>query len=457
MVNEKEIDDWLRAINDEERIDRESIIRKLELQWEKSDKIIPLLIKSLSIIKDKKVRLAILGMLQRINRIAKFPIDILLDIIIFDEDFGIKASTFYVVIEKITLDSLEILNKHLIDSNLDDETLGLVIDLTGKLGKEADKSADLLYSIFNSRSDVNVKSKAIRAIGSVACDKYYSELINIIDNEENKFIRNAATESLRNLKEISDEIIDSILTLLQKEKSDIVKKTFFSTLSIIGIPYKEKIIPILIKFTKEDEDVNTRKNAVFFGYKMDKDNFPILIIHELEQEFRASKKKNIYSALDPLVKELGCKNKEELIRVYRKEGSSKISMFDKNPNNKLVFIIMAFKPDMEPVYDCLKEVAEEYDLIAKRVDEELGDYKITDKIIEMIEDCKFIIADLTHERPNVYFELGYARGIGKTVITIAKDTTKIHFDVKDWKYLSYNDTRVLEKKLRREIDHILKN
>jgi hypothetical protein len=27
------------------------------------------------------------------------------------------------------------------------------------------------------------------------------------------------------------------------------------------------------------------------------------------------------------------------------------------------------------------------------------------------------VADLSHERPNVYFELGYARELGKTVVT----------------------------------------
>ena len=76
-----------------------------------------------------------------------------------------------------------------------------------------------------------------------------------------------------------------------------------------------------------------------------------------------------------------------------------------------------------------------------------GDYKITNKIIELIEKARFVVADLTHERPNVYFELGYVRGVGKTIVTIARKGTKLHFDVKDWTCEFYTDSRSLEKQL----------
>jgi nucleoside 2-deoxyribosyltransferase len=66
----------------------------------------------------------------------------------------------------------------------------------------------------------------------------------------------------------------------------------------------------------------------------------------------------------------------------------------------------------------------------------------------MILTSRFIVADLTHERPNVYFELGYARGAGKSVITIARQNAEIHFDVKDWTYIPYIDSRTLERDLK---------
>jgi len=68
-------------------------------------------------------------------------------------------------------------------------------------------------------------------------------------------------------------------------------------------------------------------------------------------------------------------------------------------------------------------------------------------MLEMIQTARFVVADLTLERPNVYFELGYARALQKTVITICRDQTPVHFDVQDWTYLKYVDSRPLERDL----------
>ena len=122
---------------------------------------------------------------------------------------------------------------------------------------------------------------------------------------------------------------------------------------------------------------------------------------------------------------------------------------------KLIFVIIAFRDDMEPVFEGIKAAGDSFGLAAKRVKDVMGDYKITDQIIQMINSAAFIVADLTHERPNVYFELGYARGLGKTVITIARDGTNVHFDVKDWTYIPYTDSRILERDLGKRFEYEL--
>ncbi len=104
-------------------------------------------------------------------------------------------------------------------------------------------------------------------------------------------------------------------------------------------------------------------------------------------------------------------------------------------DEKLVFVIASFQPDMEPAFEAIKAAASAVGLIAQRVKDVTGDYKISDKMLMMIRQARLIVADLTHERPNVYFELGYARGLGKTVITIMREGSTVHFDVQDWTYL----------------------
>lgn len=115
---------------------------------------------------------------------------------------------------------------------------------------------------------------------------------------------------------------------------------------------------------------------------------------------------------------------------------------------KLVFVIISFTSDMDPIFEGIKAAGEAHGLRVERVKDVLGDYRITNKIIEMIHKARLIVADLTHERPNVYFELGYGRGLGKTVITTAREGTNLHFDVKDWTCTFYNDSRILERHLQ---------
>lgn len=125
-------------------------------------------------------------------------------------------------------------------------------------------------------------------------------------------------------------------------------------------------------------------------------------------------------------------------------------------DQKLVFVIMSFSADMEPIFEGIQAAGDAHGLKVERVKDVLGDYRITEKILNMIENSIFIVADLTHERPNVYFELGYARGIGKTVITSAREGAKLHFDVKDWTCTLYNDSRRLEKHLYERFEYELR-
>ena len=119
---------------------------------------------------------------------------------------------------------------------------------------------------------------------------------------------------------------------------------------------------------------------------------------------------------------------------------------------KLVFVIIAFRDEMTPIFEGIQAAGEALGLDVKRVKDIVGDYRITDQVVRMINESRLIVADLSYERPNVYFELGYARGLGKRVITIARDGTPIHFDVKDWTYIRYFDSRILERDIRKRFE-----
>lgn len=124
-------------------------------------------------------------------------------------------------------------------------------------------------------------------------------------------------------------------------------------------------------------------------------------------------------------------------------------------DDALVFVICSFAPEMEPVYTAIAAAAQSVGLHAERVKDVRGDYRITETILAMIRRARLVVADLTFERPNVYFELGYARGLGKTIITLLRTGTTAHFDVRDWAYLEYFDSRPLESDLRERLSYEL--
>jgi hypothetical protein len=99
----------------------------------------------------------------------------------------------------------------------------------------------------------------------------------------------------------------------------------------------------------------------------------------------------------------------------------------------LVFVIMPFTGQAHiESYAAIQQECEKLGLRAVRADEAVGSKVVLADITAMIEDAEFIICDLSDERPNVYYELGYAHGVGNQaaeILLIAKADTSLHFDI----------------------------
>ena len=78
---------------------------------------------------------------------------------------------------------------------------------------------------------------------------------------------------------------------------------------------------------------------------------------------------------------------------------------------------------------------------ARRVDQlylEDGKTAIIDNIYKSIISAEVIIADLTDNRPNCYYELGFARALNKPVILFADKNTTLEFDERGYSYIPYD-------------------
>ena len=121
------------------------------------------------------------------------------------------------------------------------------------------------------------------------------------------------------------------------------------------------------------------------------------------------------------------------------------------------FIMMAIdtsKPELEDVKNGIKDVFKELGIQAITADEIEHDGAITDRILDEIEASEFLIADLTHERPNVYYEIGHAHARSKRVILFRKKGTTLHFDVVHRNCPEYENTTELKERLRKRLEAI---
>jgi len=141
--------------------------------------------------------------------------------------------------------------------------------------------------------------------------------------------------------------------------------------------------------------------------------------------------------------------------------------------NERAFVIMQIgNPDLDLVYDRVVAPAlSACGLEPRRVDRHNAGGLLHSEIISFIEESEILVADLTHERPNCYLEVGYALGCGRftnLVLTAREDHNpdspshrpggpKVHFDLSGYDILFWAPDRLdvfrseLEKRVQRRL------
>lgn len=113
-----------------------------------------------------------------------------------------------------------------------------------------------------------------------------------------------------------------------------------------------------------------------------------------------------------------------------------------------VFVGMGFDPELNEVFDTIKAACGSLGLSARRVDQSTGSGIVHLEIKDAIEAAEFCIFDLSKDRPNVYYELGYAHGVGNEsndILLVARQGTMLHYDVMPLRVNFYSDGASLRK------------
>lgn len=165
-----------------------------------------------------------------------------------------------------------------------------------------------------------------------------------------------------------------------------------------------------------------------------------------------------------------------LYNIAKFDPESMTEVFDNiyQIRTKQIFVAMPFDPKLEFVYDAIKSTVHALNTAYHlelpepiRIDKQITgfSYDIVDEILRKIQSAGLLIADLTGQNANVYYEAGYAQGIvkaardgaGKVLYLISdpeypEDPIKAaKFDVNHYKIIPYKNDGNAPEKLRSDL------
>ena len=137
--------------------------------------------------------------------------------------------------------------------------------------------------------------------------------------------------------------------------------------------------------------------------------------------------------------------------ILEPEGMRRYEALKNKPiNSKQVFVAMDFTRIPKSVYtNAIEKACEDCGYKAFRVDMKPHNEYIMNKVIAEIKKSKFVIADFTYNNSGAYFEAGFARGLGREVISTCdeKEKDNLHFDIKQINHIFYKDEKDYREKL----------
>ncbi len=127
----------------------------------------------------------------------------------------------------------------------------------------------------------------------------------------------------------------------------------------------------------------------------------------------------------------------------------------------LVSAMMPFDANFVPVYESIRQAADDEGLRCKRADDIWENQAIIQDVVSLIDRSCIVVCDCTGRNPNVFYEAGIAHALGREVILITQSEHDIPFDLRHLRYVRYlNNTegrKVLELALKARMQTILGN
>ncbi|OAV73604.1 hypothetical protein Barb6_00098 [Bacteroidales bacterium Barb6] len=212
-------------------------------------------------------------------------------------------------------------------------------------------------------------------------------------------------------------------------------------------------------------------NGLYGIAELKNNNFKPLSITGLSETFQINKEYDftikVYgSQIDLYV------NGVLVAKAYRQINKSQITFFFSsslgdisvkniiiNTKKSKAFIVMQFTDEYNHLYsEVIKPVVEESGFECERADEAYTTNPILQDIIQSIRESSIIIADITPNNPNVFYEVGYAHAINMpTILLCDRKREELPFDISGFRTLFYDNTIAGKTAIEKDLRKYLKN
>jgi nucleoside 2-deoxyribosyltransferase len=118
------------------------------------------------------------------------------------------------------------------------------------------------------------------------------------------------------------------------------------------------------------------------------------------------------------------------------------------------FVAMSFSTETREAYESgIEPAVRDAGFTPVRIDKKEHNNEIPDEIIAEIRNCQFMVADFTGQRAGVYYEAGFAMGLGRSVIWCCRkdEIGKLHFDTNHRNHIDWENPEELRERLYRRI------
>ena len=200
------------------------------------------------------------------------------------------------------------------------------------------------------------------------------------------------------------------------------------------------------------------KILLYVHRNMDSDDAWVTLISDSDYSVAYAKTSSHFNFLRIQARELGYLEAPSGGRECRLtlKGWKRVSELTKNEvRTTQAFVAMSFDPSLRSLYmEGIKPALTETGYVPLRVDEAQYNEKIDDRIIADIRKSGLVIAEFTQHKGGVYFEAGFALGLGIPVIWICRDTDlkDAHFDTRQYPHIVWQKADDLREKLIARIE-----